>query len=74
MNEKYCYFIFDGYSRAASASEMLKKNGIRNKLVKAPAMMRNCCSFAVVTFIDDCEKSEKVFKCNKHDYLMRRYM
>ena len=74
MNKKYCYFIFEGYTKAVSASEILKINEIKNKIVKAPVQMRNCCSFAVVIFAGDAGKCEKIFNKNNCYFVLKRYM
>lgn len=60
MNGK-CYFFFPGYHTVMTASELLTKNGVSNRVVKAPISYRNSCNFAVLTDIADVKYSSFIF-------------
>lgn len=57
MNENMCCFTFSGYCAAAAASEILNREHIENRIIKAPVYMNRSCGFAVVIKKDDEEKS-----------------
>lgn len=62
MKSKMCYFIFSGYYKVASASDLLQKNSIPNRIVKAPVHMKHSCNFAVLISADDAGTSMKLLR------------
>lgn len=62
LEKKSCYFFFSGYYTVATASELLKKYHIRNRIVKAPVQAKNSCQFAVLVFGEEVEMAKFIFE------------
>lgn len=56
MNKKECYLFFAGYYMVSTASDVLCRNNIENRIVRAPVNMQKSCSFAVL--IDESDEKE----------------
>ena len=56
MSERNCYLFFAGYYMVLAASQALCRHNIENRVVKAPAHMRQSCSFALL--IDGRDEKE----------------
>lgn len=60
MTDNKCYLFFTGYHSVATASDMLSRYNIDNRIVKAPVSMRNSCSFAVYIDKSDVQMCEMI--------------
>lgn len=58
--ENKCYLFFSGYHSVAAASDLLSRFHIENSIVRAPAVMNRCCSFAVLINTGDYEMTRTV--------------
>lgn len=61
LENKVCYFFFTGYYATAAASELLNRNNIQNRIVKAPVMIKSGCNFAVKVDNDDADLCRYIF-------------
>ncbi|MDO5414621.1 MAG: DUF3343 domain-containing protein [Bacillota bacterium] len=55
-----CYLFFSGYHSVATASDILNRYQINNRIVRAPSLMNGCCSFAVLIDENDEGMSEAI--------------
>lgn len=55
-----CYLFFSGYNSVATASDMLSRYHIDNKIVRAPATMNKCCSFAILIGSGNVEMAKAI--------------
>ena len=69
--ENKCYLFFSGYHSVASASDMLSRYHIVNRIVRAPAAMNRCCSFAVLIEKSDAEMTEAILGDNRAKMVCR---
>ncbi len=58
LDNRICYLFFSGYYATASASEILVKNHVENRIVKSPVMMRRGCNFTLRIDNEDTDISE----------------
>ena len=55
-----CHLYFPGYYAVASAADILLKNKVNCKIVRAPISIVRGCSFALEIKCEDEEKSKKI--------------
>ena len=73
MSERNCYLFFAGYYMVLAASQALCRHNIENRVVKAPAHMRQSCSFALLLDGRDEKRSLGIFAAKKINVLNRVY-
>lgn len=70
MDHERCYFFFAGYYTVATASDLLTRYRIANRIVKAPVTMRGSCSFTVL--IDAADKELSVYILEREQIQIKR--
>lgn len=56
LDKAKCYLFFSGYYAASSASMILNRYNINNRIVRAPVSMRGSCGFALLVDPADEER------------------
>ena len=65
MEKTKCYFLFSGYCAVATASDILQRHHIENRIVKAPIYLKGGCSFAVLVDYGYADISTRILEQEK---------
>ena len=57
LNNKKCYLFFSGYYVVSTASQLLARYQVSNRIVRAPVYLRDSCNFAVLIDAEDEQRS-----------------